>query len=200
MPSTNWLRTIGPAGAISLASLACAWAAICLALVGALRLSVLAALAAFLLDLLDGFVARRLGQTSEFGRRLDSMVDVVNYSVYVAILSALYLAPGPLGWTIGFVVIATGVLRLSRFTLEGFDDDQPIKYYYGVVVCHLSLAAITLLIVRSFITNVSIVSAIVLVLLAVLQLTRIPIRKTGRQALWASLTVPLAIGAILWLR
>jgi Phosphatidylserine synthase len=34
---------------------------------------------AFLTDALDGFVARRLGQTSEFGATLDSWADVITY-------------------------------------------------------------------------------------------------------------------------
>jgi hypothetical protein len=39
----------------------------------------------------------------------------------------------------------------------------------------------------------------VLVVLAVAQLSGFKMRKTGRQAYWAALTVPLAVGAVLWL-
>ena len=79
--SSYWLKAIGPAGAVSLASLLLAWIAIGLAISGSLRASVLCALGAFLADMLDGFVARRLGVSSEFGRQLDSFIDVVNYSL-----------------------------------------------------------------------------------------------------------------------
>lgn len=197
-----WLATIGPAGAVSLASLLLAWTAIGLAVSGSLRASVLCALGAFLLDMLDGFVARKLGVSSEFGRQLDSFIDVINYSVYAAVLTGYYIAPGFLGWLVGFVIVATGILRLIRFNLEGFTDDEPIKYYRGIVVCHLSLAAIVFLILSQLFPAtlwVPILGAVVLVVLSILQLTLIKIRKTGRQALWAALVVPLAAGAILWL-
>ncbi|GAB2465691.1 CDP-diacylglycerol--serine O-phosphatidyltransferase [Conyzicola lurida] len=200
MRNSYWVRTIGPAGAVSLLSLAVAWAAIGLAVVGSLRASVLCALLAFLLDMVDGYIARRCKVSSEFGRQLDSMIDVINYSVYAAVLSSFYLAPGILGWALGFVIVATGILRLLRFNIEGFTDDEPIKYYRGIVVVHLSLAAITLLLLKQWLGDVALLSVVVLVVLSVLQLSLIRIRKTGRQALWASLVVPLAVGAILWLR
>jgi CDP-diacylglycerol--serine O-phosphatidyltransferase len=200
MRDSYWLRTIGPAGAVSLLSLAAAWTAIGLAVVGSLRASVLFALLAFLLDMADGWIARRFRVSSEFGRQLDSMIDVVNYSLYAAVLSAFYLAPGIVGWCLGFVVVATGMLRLLRFNIEGFTDDEPVKYYRGIVVVHLSLAAITLLLLKQWLGDVAVLSIVVLLVLSVLQLSLIRIRKTGRQALWASLVVPLAAGAILWLR
>jgi len=199
MRNSYWVRTIGPAGAVSLLSLAVAWAAIGLAVTGQLRASVLCALLAFLLDMADGYIARRFKVSSEFGRQLDSMIDVVNYSVYAAVLSAFYLAPGVIGWALGFVIVATGILRLLRFNIEGFTDDEPVKYYRGIVVVHLSLAAITLLLLKQWLGDVALVSVVVLAVLSVLQLSLIRIRKTGRQALWASLVVPLAVGAILWL-
>jgi len=101
---------------------------------------------------------------------------------------------------LGFVIVATGILRLLRFNIEGFTDDEPIKYYRGIVVVHLSLAAITLLLLKQWLGDVAWLSVVVLAVLSVLQLSLIRIRKTGRQALWASLVVPLAVGAILWLR
>ena len=200
MRNSYWVRTIGPAGAVSLLSLAVAWAAIGLAVTGQLRASVLCALLAFLLDMADGYIARRFKVSSEFGRQLDSMIDVINYSVYAAVLSSFYLAPGILGWALGFVIVATGILRLLRFNIEGFTDDEPVKYYRGIVVVHLSLAAITLLLLKQWLGDVAWLSVAVLAVLSVLQLSLIRIRKTGRQALWASLVVPLAVGAILWLR
>ena len=193
-----WCRAIGPAGAISLLSLACAWVAIGLAVTGSLRASVLFALAAFILDMLDGFVARRLGTASEFGRQLDSMIDLVNYSLYSAVLAGFHLVPGPIGWVLGFVIVATGALRLIRFNIDGFEDED-VKYYRGVVTCHLSLAAIVLLVLEQTLGGFAWVSIVVLTVLSVLQLSLIRTRKTGRQALWASLVVPLAIAAVLWL-
>jgi len=200
--SSYWLKAIGPAGVVSLASLLLAWIAIGLAISGSLRASVLCALGAFLADMLDGFVARRLGVSSEFGRQLDSFIDVVNYSLYAAVLVGFHIIPGLIGWALGFIIVATGILRLIRFNIEGFTDDEPIKYYRGIVVCHLSLGAIVFLILTQLFPDAGWIpwlAVVVLIVLSVLQLSLIRIRKTGRQAWWAALVVPLAVGAILWL-
>lgn len=193
-----WLRAIGPAGAVSLLSLAAAWAAIALAVHGSRRFSVLLALLAFLLDMLDGYVARRTGRASEFGRLLDSMIDLVNYSLYSAVLVAFHLAPGWLGWALGFVIVATGALRLVRFSVTGFEDEQT-KYYRGVVTPHLSLATMILLFAAQWAALPGWVVAVVLLVLSLLQLSDIKVPKTGWQWFWAGLVIPLGVAAVLWL-
>lgn len=194
----DWLRTLGPAGLVTIASLGFAWAAIGLLVTGHLRLSVLAALVAFVLDMVDGLVARRTGTTSEFGRTFDSLADLVNYSVWSGLAAALQIVPGIWGWTIGGLIVVGGAVRLARFTVDGFDDG-PIKYYRGVVTPHLTLAAMVLLLIGARVTMPTAIGATVLVVLAVAQLSGFKMRKTGRQAYWAALAVPLAVGAVLWL-
>lgn len=193
-----WWQRIGPAGAITIVSIGVAWAAIGLLITGELRWSVLAALVAFVLDNVDGFVARRTGTTSEFGRIFDSLADLVNYSVWSALAAALWLAPGVGGWIVGGLIVAGGAIRLARFSVDGFDDG-PIRYYRGVVTPHLTLAAMVLLIVDQLIDVPGWAALSVLGVLALAQLAGFRMRKTGRQALWASLVIPLAIGAVLWL-
>lgn len=196
-----WLRRLGPAGAVSLASLAAAIGAIALVVAGELRWSVFAAILAFLLDMADGAVARRTGTDSEFGRQLDSMIDLVNYSMYAGLLTALWIIPD-WGWVVAFVIIATGMMRLIGFNIEGFVDEGDVHHYRGVVVCHLSLAAIALAILTGALGAsvwLQIVSGVVLVALSLGQLATFRFRKTGRQLLWASTVIPLGIGAWLWL-
>lgn len=198
----SWPQRIGPAGLVSLASLACATCAISLAIAGELRWSVWAAIVAFILDMLDGLVARRTGTSSEFGRQLDSMIDVVGYSVYAAVLTGLVIIPGPAGWAVGFVIVATGMLRLIAFNIEGFVEEGAIQHYRGVVVCHLSLAAIASTILTGLVGHhwwLQLLLGALLVVLSLGQLATFRFRKTGRQLLWASSVVPLAIGAWLWL-
>lgn len=194
----DWWQKLGPAGLVTIASLGSAWAAIGLLVNGHLRASVLAALVAFVLDMVDGLVARRTGTTSEFGRTFDSLADLVNYSVWSGLAAALWIVPGTWGWIIGGLIVVAGAVRLARFTVDGFDDG-PIKYYRGVVTPHLTLAAMVLLLVGARVTMPAAVGATVLVALAVAQLSGFKMRKTGRQAYWAALTVPLAVGAVLWL-
>lgn len=193
-----WAQRIGPAGAVTILSIGVSWAAIAFLLTGQLKLSVLMALTAFVLDMVDGLVARRTGTASDFGRTLDSLADLLNYSVWSALAAALWITPGRWGWAVGALIVVGGAVRLARFTVDGFDDG-PIKYYRGVVTPHLTLAAMVLLIAEGVSTVPIGVGGVVLSVLAVAQLTGFKMRKTGRQALWASLAIPLAIGALLWL-
>ncbi len=43
------------------------------------------------LDMVDGFVARYLGQTSELGMQLDSLADVISFGVWSAMIGLLLL-------------------------------------------------------------------------------------------------------------
>ncbi len=193
-----WWGLLGWPGLVTLASLSAAWLAIGLAIAGHLKWSVLVALVAFVLDMADGFLARRLGVSSDYGRILDSLVDLVNYSLYAAVLVVVQLAPGRLGWALALLIMATGVMRLARFTASGFEDESN-KYYRGVVTTQVSAAAMALLIMDHLVDNLRWVSVGALAVLAVAQLSGLKTRKTGGQAAWASLAIPLAIGAMLWL-
>jgi CDP-diacylglycerol--serine O-phosphatidyltransferase len=193
-----WWHRIGPAGVVTMVSIGAAWAAIGLLITGHLKWSVLVALLAFVLDMVDGLVARRTGTASDFGRTFDSLADLINYSVWSALAAALWIAPGPWGWAVGGLIVIGGAVRLARFTVDGFDDGA-IKYYRGVVTPHLTLAAMVLLMVGALVDIPLAVSVVLLAALAIAQLTGFKMRKTGRQALWASLVIPLAVGAVLWL-
>lgn len=194
----SWAAIIGPAGAITVASLAAAWSAVGLLLAGRLRDSVLLALAAFVLDMMDGLVARRFNRASDFGRTFDSLSDLVNYSVWSALAVSVVLVDGVWGWFVGGLVVIGGAIRLARFTVDGFDDG-PIKYYRGVVTPHLTLGAMILMIVSQAATVPQWASGAIIAALAVAQLAGFRFRKTGTQWWWASLAIPLAIGAVLWL-
>ena len=177
----DWWQKLGPAGLVTIASLTSAWAALGLLVTGHLRASVLAALVAFLLDMVDGLVARRTGTTSDFGRTFDSLADLVNYSVWSGLAVALWIVPGIWGWIIGGLIVVGGSVRLARFTVDGFDDG-PIKYYRGVVTPHLTLAAMVLMLIGARVPVPAVVAATVLVVLAIAQLSGFKMRKTGRQA------------------
>ncbi len=74
----------------------------------------------FVLDLADGRVARLLDATSDFGKELDSLVDIVTFGAAPAVLFYSWSGLSELGLTgvaiaSGFVVAAA--LRLARFNL-----------------------------------------------------------------------------------
>lgn len=74
---------------------------------------------AWMLDYLDGRVARVTRTGSAFGAELDSLTDAVSFGVAPAlILVLLYFPESDWSWLIGFAYVAVAVLRLARFNIE----------------------------------------------------------------------------------
>jgi len=71
-----------------------------------------AILAAILLDILDGKVARLTNTTTQFGLEFDSLADVA-FLLYAWALSQL----GRAAWLAAFLFVICGALRLARFNV-----------------------------------------------------------------------------------
>lgn len=76
--------------------------------------------AAMISDGLDGRVARYLNVSSEFGKELDSLCDLVSFGVAPAILSYAFLLKdfGVAGYVIAASFATCGALRLARFNVN----------------------------------------------------------------------------------
>jgi len=77
--------------------------------------------AAMISDGLDGRVARYLNASSEFGKELDSLCDLVSFGVAPAILAYAFLLnelPGVIGYMIAAFFATCGALRLARFNVN----------------------------------------------------------------------------------
>src|SRR6185503_6179500 len=87
---------------------------------------------AFVLDMLDGRIARMTGTTSAFGLDFDSLADVVSFGVAPAILSFQWgLQPlGRIGWAAGFLFVAAAAVRLARFNIQSGSQDK--RYFVGM--------------------------------------------------------------------
>jgi CDP-diacylglycerol--serine O-phosphatidyltransferase len=87
---------------------------------------------AFVLDMLDGRIARMTGTTSAFGLEFDSLADVVSFGVAPAILSFQWgLHPlGRVGWAAGFLFVAAAAVRLARFNIQSGSQDK--RYFVGM--------------------------------------------------------------------
>ena len=195
----NFLGTFGLPGIISVLSLLAAWLAITLLINETYSLSVLFAVIAFILDSLDGYVARKTGKVSDLGAQLDNLIDLINYSLYSALIVYLVLIPGPAGIVLGFFILLAGTLRLVKFSREGFIQNKNTLYYQGLVVCHVSLATISLWLISMHINIAPIVIAMILVIVSILQLSNIKVRKSGLLPLWYFVALALAVGGLLWL-
>lgn len=77
---------------------------------------------AYLLDGLDGRIARLTGATSEFGVELDSIADVISFGIAPAVLAYTWgygnlVGYEKLAWGISFFFLICGALRLARFNV-----------------------------------------------------------------------------------
>jgi CDP-diacylglycerol--serine O-phosphatidyltransferase len=114
---------------------------------------------AVLLDGLDGRIARMTNTTSDFGRELDSLADVISFGIAPAILAYAWgvqfvggpqIAAGPLpslpldqlqraGKFVAFLFLVCGAMRLARFNVQ--KNPQPRnpglphrKYFVGLPI------------------------------------------------------------------
>ncbi|SCJ00633.1 CDP-diacylglycerol-serine O-phosphatidyltransferase [uncultured Clostridium sp.] len=80
-----------------------------------------------LVDRYDGRIARFLNASSELGKELDSLADLVSFGVAPSILSFILFNFKDVGPTslIGFIVLITfpicGAFRLARYNVSTFD-------------------------------------------------------------------------------
>src|SRR5881628_3774291 len=86
---------------------------------------------AYVLDMLDGRIARLTGAESAFGLQFDSLADVISFGIAPAILSFAWgLSPlGRLGWAAGFLFVACAAMRLARFNIQTGGDK---RYFVGM--------------------------------------------------------------------
>jgi CDP-diacylglycerol--serine O-phosphatidyltransferase len=87
---------------------------------------------AVLLDGLDGRIARMTGTTSDFGREMDSLADVISFGVAPAVLALAWgFQFADLSWAgamrnylprtayfVGFLFLLCGSVRLARFNVQ----------------------------------------------------------------------------------
>jgi CDP-diacylglycerol--serine O-phosphatidyltransferase len=103
---------------------------------------------AFLLDGLDGRIARMTKATSEFGVELDSIADVLTFGIAPAVLAYTWgygSTPGleRLAWGVSFFFLMCGALRLARFnvvaraprfTTTGNSPKLDKRYFVGLPI------------------------------------------------------------------
>lgn len=129
-------------------------------------------LLAGVMDYLDGKVARKLNVSSDFGKELDSLSDLVSFGVAPAILAyALQLSDwGYLGLAISLAFVMCGALRLARFNVTTFSGN-----FMGVPITAAG-GTVALLIISSGKLPI-LVLPMVMLLLSWLMISKIKIPK-----------------------
>lgn len=111
--------------------------AVLYAIQGHWPLSVLAIVAAAVLDALDGRVARLLRGSSRFGAELDSLSDFISFGVAPGLVMFFWSLQdaGQLGWIVVLIFAVCAALRLARFNVQSEGGAAPPwagKFFLGV--------------------------------------------------------------------
>lgn len=159
--------------------------------------ALLLAIGAFVLDTLDGWVARKYGMESDFGRQLDSSVDILVYLVFPSLFVMRFMdhswtAVPTLAFTVG-----CGILRLVRFNSRGFVLKDGLRHYPGLGVAYVLLTVVVAFILEHFLGGwVRKILPVVLVMLSVLMVSERPFRKPSL-AFWYPFTLLIAATLLL---
>lgn len=91
-------------------------------------------LASFLLDGLDGRVARLTRTTSRFGEEFDSLADIIAFGMAPALLAYAWGLQSwdRIGWLCCFLFMITGGARLARFNIQAASQDK--RYFVGLPI------------------------------------------------------------------
>lgn len=98
---------------------------------GQYKESVVAILFAMIMDGMDGRIARRFQVSSDFGKELDSLSDLVSFGVAPALLTyaSVMKGYGYLGLLLAITFALCGAIRLARFNVLNIKT-----YFVGVPI------------------------------------------------------------------
>lgn len=84
-------------------------------------------------DMMDGFIARLLNSTSDFGVQLDSLCDAISFGLAPSFMlyRAFFVDYGVWGIIISALPVAGGVLRLARFNVRQTQFAIDKDFFYG---------------------------------------------------------------------
>jgi CDP-diacylglycerol--serine O-phosphatidyltransferase len=115
-------------------NLFCGYLSIWCSIRGTFETAAILVIAAAVLDMLDGRVARLTNSTSEFGSEYDSLADLVSFGLAPAVLAYSWgLADfHRLGWLASFLFVVCGSMRLARFNIQTKVVDK--RYFVGLPI------------------------------------------------------------------
>lgn len=184
----------------SLVGLLCAVLSMHFSILGNFTAAIIGMLWAVYFDWGDGIIARKMknrtDQQRAFGGQLDSLIDVISFGICPAILLLSYgefsfwFIPG------AFIIIATGVIRLSYFNLFGLLDSST---YIGLALDNNILILALVFLLESLMpqSTFSIVLYVMLMILAGFNLSPIRTPKFGERWFYI-LTVYVLILTIIY--
>lgn len=191
----------------SLTGLFCAVLCIYYAILAIFPAAIICILWAVFFDLIDGMIARRMkGRHEEyqaFGKQLDSLIDIISFGIFPAILLLSYGKFSPWFLPGAFVIAAASAIRLSYFNVFGLVDDST---YMGLALDNNVIIIAFILLLDGFV-NQTVLSAILYTTLMILAAFNVaPIRTPKLTGRWFYVITAYVLGLtviygwILWSR
>jgi len=190
------LRQLDPVNALTLSGLFLSFGVVMFALQGQFYVAALFMMYAGLVDLFDGFFAKRAKRTPEAsaaGKELDSLVDMCAFGFAPAIFAYCFGLQNTLDVALLIAYMAVNALRLAYFNHAGLTANAHNNYYTGLPVTYAALFIPTVFTLRLFLPDAQVQLAlfILYLILACAMVSSIPIRKlTG---IWYAI---FALGAL----
>lgn len=182
-----------PSNICSLAGLLCSLIGIYLAITGKYYYALTGALWSVIFDWIDGIIARRLKNRTDYhravGTQLDSLIDIVSFGIFPAVLLLSYGNFKPLFFPGAFLVVAGGTLRLSYFNVFGMIDKNT---YRGLALDNNVILLSFIFIFEKFFSHKAFSIFIYAVMLGLLVFNLAPIRTRKFGEKWLYLLIPYA--------
>ena len=179
----------------------------CLALVSAIEdnasMTLVWVLVGVFFDSIDGMVARALKATSEIGKQLDSLCDVISFGVVPGFILYKYLynylpyelAPFSL---LGFVVTIAAVYRLGRFNITSSKQLD----FEGMPTPAFALFVVGIPFIPADLPNILVIALVALLALLMVSKLMLPSQKfvNGKPTRFAFFFALIATPILLWFR
>ncbi|WP_010237532.1 CDP-diacylglycerol--serine O-phosphatidyltransferase [Clostridium arbusti] len=132
---------------------------------------------AALIDRYDGRVARYLNVSSELGKELDSLADLVSFGVAPSILifnMYQFSKFGAVGYILVLLLPIAGAYRLARYNTTSFDGN-----FMGIPItaAGIIVAFYSLILLLSGTTPNPILTIVLVIMLSYLMISRLKIKK-----------------------
>lgn len=151
------LQQLDPANCLTLVGLGFSAASACFSIQGQIYPALIGLLAAGVVDLLDGFVARKIDRTqlqAALGQQLDTIVDVCSFGFNPAIFAYCFGLQDPISIAILLLYLGATALRLAYFNCSGLTQEGSQQYFTGLPVTYAALF-IPLVALASLVTSSS---------------------------------------------
>ena len=171
------------------------------------NLAVLMIMLAAFFDFFDGWVARKLKKSSQFGAELDSLSDFISFGLAPSLLINLSYTfkLGQIGWIFSLFFTVCAALRLARFNIENLKEQA--KNFFGIpspaaagivmIPFYLSFIEFTYLPISN-----EFLSAILIVFAGSMMISRVPtpsLKNIKLKSIYLKLTIIFTIITLIFL-